>query len=326
MKKVIAIFSKKLFRQVIVSLAVICAVTPCVVASFTYVTTGSGNVVKVDLNAGSTQVVASLPSSVSPDVRGIAYDGQGRIYVGTTWGSAPGWAKLVVRITPQTSGAAIVEPFTAPITSTYGTGQIGFNSKDDLFVAGDTDQLIYRYNNSGQLVSTLGFSGSANVGLFVDGDVVYSVGYFSPYKLVRYDTSGSQPVGGVIAQLQFPFDYCPTSLCTSHTGNLAIGFSSVNHAGWTELWEYNLQTQGLHKLFDCGGPSGFAQYDPLTNTYLIGGTGGLTMLDTQGHFVKSISNPDLGSVRLISETFVPEPATLLLLGLGAVMLRRKRWL
>jgi len=321
MKKVIAIFSKKLFRQVIVSLAVIFGVAPCVVASLTYVTTGSGNVVKVDLNTGSTQVVASLPSSVSPDVRGIAYDGQGRIYVGTTWLSAPGWSNRVVRITPQTNGVPIIEPFTSPVAGTYGAGQIGFNSKWELFVAGDS---VYRYDQGGQLLGTIG--GNAYVSLLVDGDMLYSVAYFSPYSLLRYDTSGSQPVGGVIAQLQLPFDYCPTSLCTSHTGNLAIGFSSVNHAGWTELWEYNLQTQGLHKLFDCGGPSGFAQYDPFSNTYLIGGTGGLTMLDTQGHFVKSISNPDLGSVRLISETFIPEPATLLLLGFGAVMLRRKRWL
>jgi len=317
-----------LLQQIFIGLAVICGVAPYAGASYTYVTTSSNSVLKVDLNAGNTQLVATLPSGVAPDVIGIAYDDQGRIYVGTTLNSATAWKKRVIRITPQGNGSSIAEQFTAPITSTYGTGQIGFNSKGELFVAGNTDQVIYRYNQFGTLIGTMGFNGNAanNVGLYIDNDTVYSIGYFSPYKLVRYDTSGSQPVGGVIAQLQFPYDYCPTSLCKSHTGNLAIGFSSVyNHAGWTELWEYNLQTQEVHKLFDCGKrPSGFSQYDPYTNTYLIGGSGGLTILDTQGNFVKSIPCPDLSSVRLISETFVPEPATLLLFGLGAVMLRKQQ--
>ncbi len=327
MRRLLTICFKKLFLCVILSLVVIFMMNPCVIASFTYVTTSTGKVVKVDINTGSTQLVASMPSGVSPDVIGISYDSQGRIYVGTTWLSDMSWAKRVIRITPQGNGNAIIEPFTAPITSTYGTGQIGFNTKGELFVAGNTNQVVYRYDKNGNLLGTLGFDGQAknNVGLFVNGDIVYSVGYFSPYKLVRYDTSGSQPTGGVIAQLQFPNDYCPTSLCMSHTGNLAIGFSSVNHAGWTELWEYNLQTQQTHKLFDCGGrPSGFAQYDSFTNTYLIGGSDGLTVFDTQGNLIKSIHMDDLSSVRLISETFVPEPATLLFLGLGAMLLRRNR--
>ena len=288
-------------------------------AAFTYVTTGTGNVVKVDIDTGSMELIVSLPSGVSPDVRGIAYDEQDRIYIGTTWLSDSPWAKRVIRITPQMGQPAIVEPFTPIVPSTSGVGQIGFNTRGELFVTGTG---IYRYNETGQLIETVVSSGGP--ALLMDGDELYSIEYFPPIKLVRYDTSGAQAVGGVIAQVQFPYDYCPTSLSMSHTGNLAIGFSSVNHAGWTELWEYNFQTQDVRMLFDCGGPSGFSQYDPFSNTYLVGGGTGLRVLDTEGNLVKTVSGPDLQSVRLISKTFIPEPCALSVLALGCLALLRRR--
>jgi hypothetical protein len=297
-------------RKVLVSFLIIYIITSDASASYTYITTGSGKIVKVDISSGAYQNIASLPASISPDVIGIAYDDQGSIYLGTTLKSSSEWAMRVVKITPQLNGNAIVEPFTEAINARYTVGKIGFNSKGDLYVAGTSTRSVHQYNENGDLIGTIGLNGKvkSSVGLFIDGDTLYSIDYFFPNKIIQYDTSGSTPVGGVIAQLQFPRDYRATSITKSHTGNLAIGFSSRNHAGWAELWEYNVQTNVTHKLFDCKGPSGSSQYDAFTNRYLVGGTG-LNVFDTQGNLTKTIDDVEWGSVGLISKTFVPESDT-----------------
>ncbi len=291
--------------------------------SSVYVTAGS-NLVEVDLNSGQTQLIASLANYTDQNPRGVARNSEGEIYVSVS----KNWANRILKISPNGSQEPTIEYFTSPISFQYGFGQLAFNSKGHLFAAGDKNQVIYEFDQQGNKVSEIGLDGgyssyNNNVGLYTNGDILYSVGYFSPRVLSRYDTSGEVITGGVYDELTFSSEFYPASLTQSHNGNLAIGGGRDG----TLLWEYDLTTKTTSLLFDCKdfGRSTFVQYDPFSNSYIVPSNNGLTLLNPDGSFIKEITGSDLQNSWSISKPFVvPEPTTLLLLGLGAVMLKRKR--
>ncbi|MHC4311997.1 MAG: NHL repeat-containing protein [Planctomycetota bacterium] len=274
--------------------------------SSVYVSAGS-NLVEVDLNSGQTRLIASLADYTDQSPRGVARNSEGEIYVSVS----NNWSNRILKIIPNGSQEPTIEYFTSPISFQYGFGQLGFNSKGHLFAAGDKNQVIYEFDQQGNKVSDIRLDGGYssyknNVGLFTNGDILYSVGYFSPRVLSRYDTSGEVITGGVYDELTFSSEFYPASLTQSHNGNLAIG----GGRGSTLLWEYDLTTKTTSLLFDCieFGRSTFVQYDPFSNSYIVPSNNGLTLLNPDGSFIKEITGPDLQNSRSISKPF-PEPTT-----------------
>ncbi|MCK4816196.1 hypothetical protein KA005_10545, partial [bacterium] len=276
--------------------------------SSVYVSAGS-NLVEVDLNSGQTQLIASLADYTDQNPRGVARNSEGEIYVSVS----NNWSNRILKINPNGSQEPTIEYFTSPISFQYGFGQLDFDSKGHLFAAGDKNQVIYEFDQQGNKVSDIGLDGgyssyNSNVGLFTNGDILYSVGYFSPRVLSRYDTSGEVITGGVYDELTFSSEFYPASLTQSHNGNLAIGGGRDG----TLLWEYDLTTKTTSLLFDCKefGRSTFVQYDPFSNSYIVPSNNGLTLLNPDGSFIKEITGPDLQNSWSISKPFViPEPTT-----------------
>lgn len=183
----------------------------------------SGNVVRFDLRDGDGRVVFTLPDP-GPNrpgkggrgdrPRGVAVDGEGRVYVGLRGGS-----RNVVRYTPASK---TIESFTESIGH-FGPGLIDFDGRGDLLVAGDVsdNSSVFMYDGqTGALIASMNHPDVQNVvGLVVDEDSVYAAGLFSG-AIVKYDLRGAEvPQPTLLADVP---RVRTLGMVVGHTGNLFV--------------------------------------------------------------------------------------------------------
>lgn len=280
--------------------------------NYVYLTTPSG-VTRLDLINGDTEKITDYSGLTGSTPRGIAVGNDGYVYVGTT--ASGSLSNRVLQINPS-NGA--ISQYTSPVSTRYGLGQIGFNNSGELFVAGDTDRCVYKYAQDGTLLETIVWVQRNNVGLCVDGDMVYSIGYFPPPSMLQYNSTNS--VRNVY-NVYLPDSFHTASITKGHNGNFVLG---QGRAG-SQIWEYSHETNELNMLFDLSPLNlitTFFAYNPFDNTYLIPSNNQVTVLDINGSVLRTFSSPDLVGCYAITEV-IPEPATLCLLTTGILLLRRK---
>ena len=184
----------------------------------------SDNVVEFDLVTGKSQVIAKLVNKARP--RGIAVSPGGDIFI-----ALQGAGQNVVRLQPSRPQRGPVPMIAADVTpqiGRFGPGQIAFDWRGTLVVAGDTERVVKRYDvETSELIESLTFGRKANlVGLAVNGPDVFVAEYFQK-SVLRWDLAADPPAGAVFVSRSDSLDR-PHGMTVGHNGNVFVS-SLRNH-------------------------------------------------------------------------------------------------
>ncbi len=136
----------------------------------------SDNVVHIDLTTGKTSVIATLPKGSQPSW--LVENAQGRLFVGLR-GKAKNIVELVPKADPQ-PGEEFTPTDVTPQIGKYGPGMLAFDSQGRLYVAGDSERVVHRYDVTKRaLLDSLDTTRGVNVvGLVIQDDVLFLAEYF----------------------------------------------------------------------------------------------------------------------------------------------------
>lgn len=246
-----------------------------------------GTIEKIDENGNPTTFATGLDFPT-----GLTFDNSGNLFVAERMG------QKIKRF--DSSGNMTV--FASGLYSPWG---IAFNSEGNLFVAGE-DGSIDKIDSGGnislfgssQCLFDLAFDGS--------GNLYASNSNMGSETIDKFDLNGNKTT--------FCSEIIPMGLAFDDTGYLYVA-----EYAYAEILKFN--STGNRTIFAKGAydPGGIT-FDSSGNLYMVDrGNGTIEKFDSSGHrstFATGLNNP------VFITTQIPEPATILLLGLGAAMIRK----
>jgi DNA-binding beta-propeller fold protein YncE len=256
---------------------------------------GYGTIEKFDSSGNGSVLASGLYNPM-----GLAFDSSGNLYA-ANFGSSSG---TIDRFSP--SGTYLGTFYSTASDMPSG---LAIDSSDNLYVT--EHSVIEKISPSGTDLGTFASAPGSYwpVGLAFDssGNLYMT----RPSYIVRFSPSGDEL--GTFAS--FPDSYWPVGLAFDSSGNL---YAACYNSGTIEKFD----SSGNGSVFASGlhGPVGLA-FDSNGNLYAACyNSGTIEKFDSSGN--RSLFASGLGSPGYI--TVIPEPATLLLLTLGAVILRKPK--
>jgi sugar lactone lactonase YvrE len=263
---------------------------------------GTSTIQKYDASGNMTTFASDVNSP-----KGLAFDSSNNLYVASYNNSA------IYKFDPSGNRSTFASGLYNPV-------DLAFDSSDNLYVSSYSYSAIFKFNPGGNRTTFasglswpqgLSFDSSGNLYVGVYGIIALPfIGYEG--SISKYDPNGqwSTYIDWQV-QLGIPMD-----LVFDSSSYLYISdpqFSSISK--WDSSQKRTTVASGLNK------PAGLA-FDSNGNLYAaIEGSGMIMKFDSDGKssiFASGLNQPTYIAIQ------VPEPATLFLLGLGTVILRKRK--
>jgi sugar lactone lactonase YvrE len=251
-------------------------------------------IIKIDSN-GNQSIFASLASDVNP--LGLAFDKSGNLYVANVGGGGS-----IIKI--EANGDQSV------FATLYEPRGVVFDSSGNLY-ASCTDGTIAKIDSTGN-VSPFVSGRPLPLGLAFDDRGNLYVADESGGPLMKYDQNGNSSIFA-----RFGYNVFATGLAFDRNGNLY-----VNTSNYFDGWIIRIDSEGVQSTFTSGLsiPWGLA-FDSSGILYATDALPeSIVKINSIGQktFYPSDGNP----CAIVAQ--IPEPTTLLLLGLGGLVIRRSR--
>jgi sugar lactone lactonase YvrE len=268
-----------------------------------YVTTNSNVIQKIDSGGNKTTFVTttSLPSFLNFDRNGYLY-------------AAYDYAGIIEKFDSSGHKTIVATGLTLPQNPQLGPEGLAFDSAGNLYTAIMNQGMVLKIDPSGNKTV---FASGLNLpdGLAFDGSGNLYVSSYGDNKIWKFDPSANK-----------------STFASGISGLECLAFDSQ---GYLYASRDNILNKGSILKFDqTGAYSVFASstylnspfelaFDGSDNLYAacMGGPYGLVKLDTSGN-ISTVANAP--SVALGVAIQIPEPCTLLLLGLGMAIIRKRK--
>jgi len=276
----------------------------------------------VSTPGGAAVAGTGIPAASVSDPGGLTFSASGELFVGNRHGN--GSPSSVSRFLYDSGSNSYLSNGTITGNSLFGTHGVAFSTTGELFAA-NVNGPISRFTFSGGTAVANGTMGSGayrDVAFSADGKWAYATQGVSA-NLLKYDLA---------------------------TGNLVNTFAIAGAAGlhwmnWRngELYVSAYNSGTVHAIdFDANGDVtsssiaasaataiGVAFSPDGSEMFVTGHTSGVIsrFLYSSGSWVANgsiVTNEDMGDIAIIGTQAVPEPATLVALGAGALALARRR--
>ncbi len=234
----------------------------------------------LDLDSGEVTVLHHFSDKQGP--KGIAMDSSGNLYVSVRYGG-----KNVLKLIPKKGERGFqVESFTGQF-GRYGPGKLRMQAADELFIAGDSMGMIYRYQTrSGREGRPMAAKGMSSVlGLDVRGNDLYAVEIFG-LKLVKFaldEKNTNAQWLSLEAEKSLKRSSGITigpdgNILITNTQKSTISEFSTSSGKFTKLF-FDLKSVGISSASDIC-------YASALNAYLVAAGGVVVKLDAEGKLLQ----------------------------------------